>query len=164
MKAIFVIIAATMTCQIIHASGDSSAQPIKPAAQSSSARTGDTNGRIDTERRADKRLGEMLDKMQAAVEEIAQLYGNPVFLQVYTNDPDQAAKLKLRLGAARASEDIRRELTNLEKKREDLLNEIALKEREVARLSGKLVRQRAALDSLAEAVERARNATEDTVK
>ena len=45
---------------------------------------------------ADRRLDEMLNRMQAAVEEIAGLYGNPTFLQVFTNDPDRAAELKLR--------------------------------------------------------------------
>jgi len=98
------------------------------------------------------------------VEEIAQLYGNPVFLQVFTNDVDRASELKLRLKAARTGEDIRRELADLEKRREDLLGDIALKEREAARLGGRLVRQRAALDALSAAVEQARKAVEDTAK
>jgi len=118
----------------------------------------------ESERRADKRYEEMLIKMQAAVEEIAQLYGNPVFLQVFTNDADRASELKERLKAARSREDIRRELTNLEKRRDDLLNDIALKERATAKLTGKLVRQRIAIDALALAVEQARKAVEDTAK
>src|ERR1022692_1682330 len=106
----------------------------------------------------------MLNKMQAAVEEIAQLYGNPVFLQVFTNDAERASELKQRLKAARSWDDIRRELAGLEKKRDELLNDIALKEREAARLTGRLVRQRSALDALATAVEAARKAVEETAK
>jgi predicted nucleic acid-binding Zn-ribbon protein len=106
----------------------------------------------------------MLGKMQAAVEEIAQLYGNPVFLQVFTNDIDRAAQLKDRLRSARSGDDLRRELADLQKKRDDLLNDIALREREAARLTNKLVRQRAALDGLSDAVEQARKAVEETAK
>jgi uncharacterized protein YjiS (DUF1127 family) len=121
---------------------------------------------IETESasRADKRYEEMLDKMQAAVEEIAQLYGNPVFLQVFTNDVERATELKQRLRAARSDEEIRRELAEMEKKRDDLLNDIALKEREAANLASRLVRQRVALDTLAVAVEQARKAVEESSK
>jgi hypothetical protein len=107
---------------------------------------------------------EMLDRMQAAVEEVAQLYGNPVFLQVFTNDAGRASELKRRLKASQTGDDVTRELTGLEKKRDDLLGDIALKEREAARLTAKLARQRAALDALAAAVEQARKAVEDTAK
>jgi predicted nucleic acid-binding Zn-ribbon protein len=106
----------------------------------------------------------MLSKMQAAVEEIAQLYGNPVFLQVFTNDVERATELKQRLRAAQSDEQIGRETADLEKKRDDLLNDIALKEREAARLTDRIVRQRTALDALANAVENARKAVEETTK
>jgi hypothetical protein len=164
MKALFIISTAIMLCPDVLDSSEPSAPSSVPAVQPSSVSARAVTGGLDAERRADKRYGEMLDKMQAAVEEIAQLYGNPVFLQVFTNDAEQASKLKERLKAARAGEVIRRELADLEKKREDLLNEIALREREVTKLSGRLVRQRAALDALAVAVEQARNAVEDTAK
>jgi chromosome segregation ATPase len=118
----------------------------------------------ETESRADKRYAEMLGKMQQAVEEIAQLYGNPIFLQVFTNDADRASALKERLGIARHMEDVRHELEELEKKQEELVNDIALKQREAASLSGKLVRQRKALDALAAAFDQARDAVEDTTK
>jgi hypothetical protein len=118
----------------------------------------------ESESRADKRYDEMLGKMRAAVEEIAQLYGNPVFLQVFTNDAGKAAELKERLKAAQGTEEIRRELENLEKKRNDLMSDIALKERETAKLTAKLTRQRAALDMVAAAVDQARQAVEDTAK
>jgi hypothetical protein len=118
----------------------------------------------ETGSRADKRYAEMLSKMQGAVEEIAQLYGNPIFLQVFTNDADRASELKERLGIARHLQDARGELEGLEKKQEELLNDIALKQREAARLSGKLVRQRKALDALAAAFNQARDAVEDTTK
>jgi uncharacterized protein YjiS (DUF1127 family) len=118
----------------------------------------------DTGSRASKRYDEMLGKMQAAVEEIAQLYGNPVFLQVFTNDLARADELKERLRTARSEEQLRRELAELQRKRDDLLNDIALKEREAARAAARLVRQRAALDALSEAVEQAKRAVEETSK
>jgi predicted nucleic acid-binding Zn-ribbon protein len=113
---------------------------------------------------ADQRYEEMLDRMQAAVEEVAQLYGNPEFLQVFTNDAGRASDLRQRLAAAKGGEDARLDLARLEKRREELSADIALKEREAARLTTKLERQRAALDALAAAVEKARKAVEDTAR
>jgi hypothetical protein len=106
----------------------------------------------------------MLGKMQAAIEEIAQLYGNPVFLQVFTNDEAKASELKARLRSAQSGDDLRREIAGLERKRQDLLDDIALKTRESARCAEKLVRQRAALDGVAAAVDQARKAVEDTAR
>jgi len=120
--------------------------------------------RADSEERAKKRYEEMLNRMQASVEEIAEMYGNPVFLQVFTNDEGRASELKLRLRTAKNSDEIAREMSDLQKRRDDLLNDIALKARESARLAEKLARQRAALDALAAAVEDARKAVEDTSK
>jgi hypothetical protein len=137
--------------------------PAQAAATETSSAT-PAAGWNESERRADKRYEEMLDRMQAAVEEVAQLYGNPVFLQVFTNDAERASELKQRLKASRTGDEIRREVADLEKRRDDLLGDIALKERESARLSGKLVRQRTALDTLAKAVEQARAAIEETAK
>ena len=119
--------------------------------------------RGDEERAAGK-YEEMLAKMQAAVEEIAQLYGNPLFLQVFTNDEDKAAELKQRLAAAGRETALRHDLADLEKKREDLLGDVALREKESRRLTEKLVRQRAALDALASALDRARMAAEESAK
>jgi hypothetical protein len=164
MKAKLNIIAALVAlfpnCWAAEASTPSSRQTEQDAPASSNAPAPE----LEAERKAGKRLDEMLNRMQQAVEEIAQLYGNPIFLQVFTNDAGRAEELKQRLKATRSGEDIRRELTELEKRRDDLLNDIALREREVARLSGKLVRQRAALDGLATAFEQARTAVEDTSK
>lgn len=115
-----------------------------------------------TEARADQRFNEMLDRMQAAVEEIAGLYGNPTFLQVFTNDPSRAEELKLRLRTDQGVAHLGSELKDLERRRDAVLNDIALKERESARLAARLVRQRAALDMLATAVDEARKAVEDT--
>lgn len=114
--------------------------------------------------RAERRYEEMLGRMQASIEEIAQLYGNPTFLQVFTNDGERAAELKQRLRAARSGDEILRELSDLQKKRDDLLNDIALKTRESSRLANRLVRQRTALDAVASALEEARKAVEDTSK
>jgi chromosome segregation ATPase len=118
----------------------------------------------DATARADKRYDEMLGKMQAAVEEIAQLYGNPVFLQVFTNDADRASALKERLKLAKTGDDVGHELADLQKRREDLLNDIALRQREADRLTSRLVRQRAALEALSQAVEQARKAVEETTR
>jgi len=116
----------------------------------------------DAEARASRRYDEMLDRMRAAVEDIAALYGNPTFLQVFTNDASRADELKARLRTDRSAARVADDLKDLEKKRDDLLGDIALKEREAARLSGRLVRQRAALDALAAAIESARRAVEET--
>ena len=122
------------------------------------------DGSRETELRADKRYDEMLSKMQGAIEEVAQLYGNPKFLQVFTNDADQASELKNRLKIARSLENLRHELEDLEKKRDELLNDIAVKQRETERLTKKLTRQRKALDALTSAFEQVRDAIEETAK
>lgn len=116
----------------------------------------------DAGARADARFEEMLSKMQASVEEIAGLYGNPLFLQVFTNDPQKADELKMRLKAYRKGEELERENAALEKRRSELLGDLALKQRESSRLAARLVRQRAALDALAAALEAARRAAEDS--
>jgi hypothetical protein len=121
-------------------------------------------GEIGSAKRAAERYDEMLTRMQSAVEEIAELYGNPLFLQVFTNDEERAAALKQRLRSAGTADAMRKELAELQKKRDELLGDIALKEREAARLSERLARQRVALDSLASAVEQARSAVEETAK
>jgi hypothetical protein len=128
---------------------------------SSSSTTDDSNA---TEARAEKRYNEMLGKMQKAVEEIAQLYGNPTFLQIFTNDVDQASELKNRLKLAQRLVDIRLEVEDLEKTRDELLSDIALRQREAGKLSEKLLRQRKTLASIAAALEQARNTAEDTVR
>lgn len=151
--------AALLLCQIASATTE---QPDPVATQAAS--TPAPASASDSAVRADKRYDEMLGKMQSAVEEIAQLYGNPVFLQVFTNDIDRAAQLKDRLRSARSGDDLKKELADLQKKRDELLSDIALREREAARLTNKLVRQRAALDGLADAVEQARKAVEETAK
>jgi hypothetical protein len=112
--------------------------------------------------KADKRYEEMLDRMQAAIEEVAQLYGNPAFLQVFTNDSIRADQLRQRLKDSQTSEDVRLETVALQKKRDDLVGSVALLERESSKLAARLVRQRAALDALASAVEQAKKAVEDT--
>jgi hypothetical protein len=126
--------------------------PVAPAA--------DTNSAV----RADRRYDEMLGKMRSAIEEVAELYGNPVFLQIFTNDAGRAAELKQRLTSVRGAADSKKEIAELERKRDELRDDIALKEREAARLASRLIRQRAALDALATAIDQARTAVEDTTK
>jgi chromosome segregation ATPase len=135
-----------------------------PASKPNPSTGTETAAANDSAVRADKRYDEMLGKMQAAVEEIAQLYGNPVFLQVFTNDEERASQLKDRLKLAKTGDDVGHELADLQKKRDDLLNDIALKQREADRLTNRLVRQRAALEALSEAVEQARKAVEETTR
>jgi chromosome segregation ATPase len=121
-------------------------------------------GVAKTEAQPDARYDEMLSKMQAAVEEVAQLYGSPLFLQVFTNDTERATELRERLKADQRIHVIRMEIEKLEGQRTALLNEIASRQKQATALGEKLVRQRIALDSLAAAVEQARRAVEDTTK
>jgi hypothetical protein len=118
----------------------------------------------DASARADKRYEEMLSRMQASIEEIAQMYGNPVFLQIFTNDVARASELKQRLHAEKTALEVEKDLRDLALKREGLLDDIALKEREAAKLTRRLAVQRAALDAVAGAIEQARTAVEDTSK
>jgi hypothetical protein len=111
---------------------------------------------------AEKRYDEMLSKMREAVQSIAESYGNPMFVQVFTNDREKAVMLKQRLQSSKRGEEIRLELTKLEKRRDELMNDIALKSKEASMLSDRLARQRSALDALAAVIERANNAVEDT--
>jgi DNA repair exonuclease SbcCD ATPase subunit len=114
--------------------------------------------------RARQRYEEMLAKMQSAIEEIAELYGSPSFLEVFTNDRERANDLKSRLAAVGSAAAAQRELADLARRREELLNDLALREKEARRLTDKLARQRAALEALAAAVEQARRATEDSAR
>lgn len=118
----------------------------------------------DAPSRADKRYEEMLSRMQAAIEDIAQMYGNPVFLQIFTNDVSRASELKQRLHAEKTTQEVEKDLRDLALKRESLMDDIALKEREAAKLTRRLAVQRAALDAVAGAIDQARTAVEDTSK
>ncbi len=165
MKTTLIITAAAFLAGLPQRIGaEAPEKPPLPASGPPPAPSGVLPVRSDAEDRADRRYQEMLGKMQAAVEEIAQLYGNPVFLQVFTNDEGKASELKQRLHATTAGEQVRRELSELQKKRDDLLGDIALKARESSRLTEKLVRQRAALDAVASAVEDARRIVEESSK
>jgi seryl-tRNA synthetase len=114
--------------------------------------------------RADRHYDEMLGKMQTAVEEVAQLYGNPLFLQVFTNDPERARELKEILKADRRTGDLQLEVDDLEKKRDELLDDIALKERQTKELRESLARQKLALDTASSAIEQAKRAVEGATK
>jgi hypothetical protein len=157
-KYISLTCAALLICPIAWAAAGQEDKSAKGAPNAGASATSELNVR------ADRRYDEMLGKMQVAVEEIAQLYGNPIFLQVFTNDIDRAAELRERIRSARSDQELRRELVDLQRKREELLNDIALKEREATRLTNRLVRQRAALDELGEAVDLAKKAVEETTR
>jgi hypothetical protein len=113
---------------------------------------------------SERRYDEMLSKMRAAVQEIAELYGNPLFIQVFTNDREKAMMLKQRLYSSKRGEEMRAELSRLEKKRDELISDIALKSNEASKLTDRLARQRSALDALAAVIERADNAVEETAR
>jgi multidrug resistance efflux pump len=156
------IVSAMMLGVLAPAKGETQVPEGKPSVHA--APTASEVPPAEEAKRADRHYEEMLDRMQAAVEEVAQLYGNPTFLQVFTNDAERATELKQRLNAAQSGEDIAKELAKMKARRDEVLDDIALKEKEAARLSAKLVRQRAALDALAAALEQARTAVEDTTK
>jgi len=162
MKALIIMAAASALAWPHCWAGEMSTPLQLQAPQTNQARA--DGAEDEGKHRAEKRFDEMLDKMRAAVEEIAQLYGNPLFLQVFTNDAGRATELKQRLKASQTEQDIRGELADLARKRDDLLNDIALKEREAARLADRLVRRRAALDALAKAVDQARKAVDDSAR
>ncbi len=108
------------------------------------------------------RTDEMLAKMRAAVEEIAGLYGNPSFVQIFTNSQQMADQLRERLKQTDSLKRLRAETLELEAKRDRLANDIAQAEQEARRLSERLSKQRAALDSVASAISATNRAVEGT--
>lgn len=98
--------------------------------------------------RAASREREMYVKMDRAVQDIAQLYGNPRFVRTMSNDPDLAAEFKARIQATRDTESIRAEVADLTQRREALKDEVALLEREAEAAKAKLARTRATLDAV----------------
>jgi hypothetical protein len=156
---------ATLTVLSLMGPGSSeAASPTSVSAQEEPIPQNISDDPSNMDERAGERYNEMLTKMQVAIEEIAQVYGNPVFLQVFTNDSERAVELKERLKAAQSAEDIEQELRGLERKRDDLLNDIALKTREATRLADRVSRQRKALDALAAVIEQAKNAAENSTR
>jgi hypothetical protein len=153
LKTLALILFVAARCPAIEPGADQPSVPAEPA----------TAGK-DAPNRADRRYEEMLSRMQSSIEDIAQMYGNPVFLQIFTNDVARASELKERLHAEKGAQEMQKELRELTLKREGLMDDIALKDREAARLTRKLAAQRAALDALAGAIEQARTAVEDTSK
>ena len=154
---------AVAFCCVLGMAAAAPSDPV-PAAPAHGGAAGGEPGKKTDEERAALRYEEMLAKMQSAVEEIALLYGNPLFLQVYTNDEARAAELKLRLSDSGREKALRGDLADLEKRKEDILGDIALRERESRRLAEKLARQRAALDALSSALDQARKAAEDSAR
>jgi len=138
------------------AQGSTEASPSEPS-------TLEQKAVVKDQERARRRYEEMLAKMTAAVDDIAAAYGSPSFLQVFTNDPERADALKARLAAAGSDGTVRKEIEALKKEREDLLNDIALRQRESRRLTEKLSRQRMAMDALASAAAQAREVLEASV-
>ena len=106
------------------------------------------------------RHAEMIGRMRAAVEEIAGLYGSPAFTQVFTNDPAEASELRRRLDAASSATRLERQVADLAGRRDALAAEVARREHECRRLAERLIRERAALEALAGAMDQARRATE----
>ena len=111
----------------------------------------------------DRALKEMFGKMRAAVEEIAALYGDPLVVQVFTNDRTKAAELRARLAETESLAALRSETETLKAERGKLEDEVARDRRQAALLSDRLARQRAALDVVAKAVDRVNQAVEGTL-
>ena len=109
---------------------------------------------------AEQRYQEMLSRMQRSIEDIAQLYGNPLFVQLFTNDPPKAEEFRRRLVLSEGTDELRARHEELIKRRDELTKVVALQERESASMGERLARQRAALDSVVKAVEAAQRAIE----
>ena len=109
---------------------------------------------------AEQRYQEMLSRMQRSIEDIAQLYGNPLFVQLFTNDPPKAEEFRRRLALSEGTDELRARHEELIKRRDELAKVVALQERESASMGERLARQRAALDSVVKAVEAAQRAIE----
>src|ERR1700679_1052806 len=97
-------------------------QPSKPTPDSVSQ---DANReKPDSSGGAEKRYQEMLSKMREAEEGIAESSGNPMFIQLFTNDREKAMMVKQRLQSTKRGEEIRFELSSLEKRRDELMSDI----------------------------------------
>lgn len=106
---------------------------------------------------------EMYGKMRSAVEEIASLYGDLPFVQVFTNDRGKAAELRARLSETDSIKRLRAETEALKAERSKLEDELARDRKQAALLSERLARQRAALTLVSRAVEQVNRAVEGTV-
>ena len=109
------------------------------------------------------RMDEMYQKMRRAVEDIAELYGSPRFVQVFTNDRLLADELRLRLRATDSLKQLNAQIEDLSHRCDRLKAELAKREAEAASASQRLARQRAAMNAVANAVDQANRAVEGTV-
>ena len=137
-------------------------KPAAPVVAAAAATALPTPSPEEMAARAATREKEMQNKMQAAVEEIAQLYGNPRFIQTFSNDPELANEFRARLSSAREISTIKAEVAALTQKRDDVLNDIAVREKEIKRLTERMARTRSALDNVAGAVDQARRSMEES--
>jgi hypothetical protein len=113
---------------------------------------------------AAEREQDMFGKMDAAVQQVAGLYGNPRFVRLMTNDPAAADQFKARLDLTKARETLAAEVTDLEKKKAALDSEIAIREQTLADMDGRLIRARAALDAFGKAGDEMKRMIEDAAK
>ncbi|HEY1792957.1 MAG TPA: hypothetical protein VGG34_08555 [Opitutaceae bacterium] len=109
----------------------------------------------DVGAKADK-PDEMFEKMRTAVEEIAGTYGDPPFIQIFTNDPKAAEAMQLKLRELGGDKAAKSELGALEKVRDKLNADLAKRAKEKKQLEDKIREQSRQLDDLAAAIARAR--------
>ena len=110
---------------------------------------------------ANEREQEMLKRMDDAVQQIAGLYGNPRFVRLMTNDPSAAEQFKTRLELARSRDELASSVKLLEDKRADLDAQIALRTKTLTDMDSRLMRARAALDTISESGERMKRLIEE---
>lgn len=68
--------------------------------------------------------GEMVARMRIAVEKIASEYGNPSFAQIFTNDPEKAAKLRERYTDLDKRDALKQEVASLTEQRDAARKEL----------------------------------------
>lgn len=119
---------------------------------------------VPTNAIADEREKEMLSRMDAAVQQVAGLYGNPRFVRLVTNDAAAAKQFQERLEISRSRDSLRGELAELEKRKKQLDEDIALRSKTLTDMDGRLIRSRAALDAISKAGDDMKRLVEDAAK
>lgn len=132
--------------------------------QKADAPSGVSTAKAERDARADARMDEMRRKIVAAVEEILITYGNPAFAEVITNDPVKAAELRRRIADTRSGEELQRAVAALTQQREELKNDIALRERELEQLRLRAGKLRGTIDQAVNQLQRVQQGIESENK
>ena len=118
---------------------------------------------VEDEAVVNQRTREMLAKMDAAVREIAGFYGNPPFVRILTNDGRSAENFKERLSLSNKISDIRKELADLEKQRNEVTADLVLRRDTVKKLDEQILNTRATMDAIGKLVADSQKAIEESV-